>query len=391
MELERRIRIIHFPGLFINGGVETFLMNVVRNINHERFQFDFCVPREEKGPYDNELIRAGCHIINIPRIREVGIRQYIKMVKRIISENGPYDVAHIHSAGFNGVYSVLAAKEAGIRRIIYHVHSTSDESIRGVPLAKLYRNIVSIVVKRLCSHYLACSEEAASQVYGHKYLENSEVIILKNGIDLERFKPYELKELLAIRRKYGIPDNAIVVGNASRFVKGKNQEFLIKLTEDMSKKKKFFLLLAGDGPTKSECELLAERLGLKKTVKFLGNLSQEKMPEFYNALDLFLFPSEHEGLGNVVIEAQACGIPCIVSTGVPPVTNIGIGLWQLARHNAVSEWSNLVLNTVGTRIYDSASIKSAVNQCGFNISNSVKVLESIYGYSDGYLNGEHHG
>jgi glycosyltransferase EpsF len=141
-----KTKILYFPGLFATGGVEAIVMNIFRNIDKEKFHIDFCVPRDYECQFDEEVKSFGCKVITIPQIKQTGVINYIKDVKKIIEENGPYQAVHVHSI-HNGVYSIIASYFAGVRKRIYHVHNTDDPSLKNMRFPKTYSFIIRKLIK----------------------------------------------------------------------------------------------------------------------------------------------------------------------------------------------------------------------------------------------------
>lgn len=365
------VKILFFPGLFTSGGVETVVMNIFRNIDKKKFHIDFCVPRDYEGQFDNEVKGYGSNVIEIPQIRHVGIISYIRAVKRIIKENGPYQAVHVHSI-HNGVYTIIASYLAGIKKRIYHVHNTDDPSIKNIPVPKIYRLIIKSLIKIMSTDYVACGEEAADYIYGKK---NKNVVIINNALDLSAFKAHP--KIYAERFKEYLKAD-IIIGNAARFTSVKNQSFLIKLLYEYSKKRdNVVLLLAGDGSTRQKCEEYVKELGLENSVKFLGNIND--MPDFYNKLDLFILPSLHEGLPVTIIEAQACGIPCVISDTITKECDLGLNLVKsLSLDDSLENWINLVNNMSIKKEYDNTKISKAITDKGYNVDDMIKKITSVY-------------
>jgi glycosyltransferase EpsF len=375
--MNRKIKVLQFPGSLSVGGVGSMLMNIYRNIDKEQYHFDFCVVRnnEKEGPFDSEISSNRGEIFEIPQIKQVGIFDYMLAVKRIINENGPYDIVHVHSI-FQGIFILLVSKYLGIKKRIYHVHNTQDLSLSRIPFAKTYRSIARFIIKRLSTNYLSCGKDAAEYVYGSKHAEKK-AVILNNALDLNQFYAFDLADINKIRDELQIPSGALVVGNAARFVEIKNQQFLINLVSEISKNKDVILLLAGDGDTRKMCEQQAKELGIEKRVRFLGNVSD--MPKFYNTLDVFILSSLFEGLPVSSIEAQACGVPCLQADTI--TTESDMGLQLLDSFNLESSTSIIaeqISKLANKKIIDNKTIQNSLSQKGYNIQSTVGIISEIY-------------
>ena len=364
-------RVLQIPGVLLEGGVENVIMNWYRRIDRNAIQFDFLVSRNFKGPLDDEITSLGGRIVYAPTIREKGLG-YISCVANIIKRNGPYDVVHIHSAHM-GVFSVLSCKIAKVKKIIYHVHSTQNLTLRDNPFKILIEKTSRLLINKFSNVKYACSEEAGKFVFG-----SSDFIVVNNAVDLAVFYPYNNDKIQLLREMYSIPKESIIVGNVSRFVKGKNQDFLIRIiSEDKNNGGGLFLVLVGDGVTKRKVEELAEELNCKDRVLFMG--ARNDTPNFYNIFDVFVLPSDFEGLSLVTVEAQACGIPCVISYGVPDEVDMGVtSVKKCDLKDPYNIWNKEIYSISKDRVNDSTFIKNKICKKGYSLDAIIKQIEQQY-------------
>ena len=366
-----KYRVLHFPGEMTRGGVESLLMSWYRGIDRETIQFDFCVPRFERGPLDDEIESLGGRILRSHNIREKGVLSYISEVCSIIANNGPYDAVHIHGV-HSGVFSLIAAKKAGIPKRIYHSHSTQNLAFRNLRFRKVIEWLCSFGINKLATVRLACSTPAGEFVFGNKSFS-----LIRNGIDLNRFYPYETDQRRALRNELGFPDNSMVIGNVARFVDGKNQQLIAQMIDLLNQQgHNAYGLFVGEGPRKEELERWCINYGIDNKIIFTGFRNDTE--NLYNCMDVFCLPSDFEGLGIVAIEAQACGIPCVVSSYVPTEANMhcvpfeAINLTEPLEH-----WAMASERLAQKRLDDSSIIKS-INENGYSLASSVETLVNIY-------------
>jgi len=373
MKQPKIVKILYFPGMLTSGGVETVIMNIYRNIDKEKFHLDFCVPRDFEGQYDKEITKNGSRVISIPQIRQVGLFKYIKCVRNIIVANGPYDAVHVHAI-HSGVFTICAALFAGVKRRIYHVHGTDDISLKNMPLSVVYRFIIRFLIKIFCTDFLACGRQAAEYIYGKRYVVKGKAQIINNALDLERFNAKSTDLLKGVKEQY---HTDIVIGYAARFVYGKNHHFLIKTLYEYNKFNNAVLLLAGDGEARESCESYAKDIGIEKSVFFLGNVKD--MPKFYNELDIFAFPSLFEGLPVSVLEAQACGVPCIMSDTITKECDMGLGLvFNISLQSGTDEWVKTIYELKDRKESDNRKIREAYMKRGYDINSMINMLTNIY-------------
>lgn len=329
MEVNKPIRVAQIVGKWVGGGVEAVIMNYYRNIDRTKIQFDFiCDDDSTNIPYD-EIEKLGGNVILIPPYQK--IFKYHKKLKKILKE-GNYKIVHSHINTLS-VFSLYAAKCAGVPVRIAHSHSTTNKKEKK-------KNIIKIMLrpfaKLFATNYMACTEHAGRWMFGNKEFERKNVTILNNAIDVENFKFNEFIRK-DVRNKLNINDDTVVVGHIGRFVEQKNHEFLIDVFNEYHKhNNNSILLLVGQGPLMKEIEDKVHELKIEENVLFLGQRSD--VNELYQAMDIFLFPSLYEGLGMVAVEAQVAGCACICSTEVPIAAKISNNIEFIDLNENVSVW-----------------------------------------------------
>jgi glycosyltransferase involved in cell wall biosynthesis len=370
------IRILHVVGGMNRGGLETWLMHILRHIDRDRFQMDFLVHTEKPCPYDDEVRSLGSKII--PCLDPSKPWMYSRNFKRILREYGPYDIVHSHVHHFSG-YVLRLAKQAGIPVRIAHSHNdnSSAEAKAGF-YRRLYLMLTEWWIARYATIGFGCSRKAATDLFSSSWESDPRWQILYYGINLNPLR--DRIEPVALRSELGIPSDAFVIGHVGRFVKQKNHLFLLEIAAEVAKHEpKMRLLLVGEGSFRPNIEQKVLKLGLRDRVIFAGVRSD--VPHLMRGvMDVFLFPSLHEGLGLVLIEAQAAGLPCIFSNVVPEEADVIKHLVQrISLSQPVSEWVQVVLHQREMRsIITQSDDLAQVETSPFNIGTSVKQLESIY-------------
>lgn len=360
------IRIAQIMGKWVGGGVEAVVMNYYRNIDKEKIQFDFIFDDDSKDIPYKEIESMGGKVILIPPYQK--LFKYHKELKRVLME-GNYKIVHSHINTLS-VFSLYAAKKAGVPVRIAHSHSTTNKKEWKKNLLK---QVLRPLSKRYATHYFACTEHAARWMFKDKEFDKGNVYILNNAIDLDKFK-YDKKIREEKRKELNIKDDTFVIGHIGRFVKQKNHEFIIDVYNEIHKENKnSLLLLVGQGPLMEEMKEKVKELKLTKNVKFLGQ--RNDVNELYQAFDTFFFPSLYEGLGMVVIEAQTSGLPCVASTEVPSIAKVTDNLEFLELEDTVNTWKNTILEKVDTK---RKSCITEVKKSGYDIKTEVKKLEKKY-------------
>ncbi len=334
------IRILHVVAAMNRGGIETWLMQVLRHIDRDRFQMDFLVHTDQPSAYDEEIRALGSQII--PCVHRSQPWKYAAKFQWILREYGPYDIVHTHVHYFGG-YVLRIAKQAGVPIRIAHTH-TDTSSIEAK--AGIVRRVYFTWMKSWIDHYatngLGTSMKAVACLFGSVHDTDPRWQVVEYGFDLTPFR--QKIDTVAVRTKFGIPVNAFVIGHVGRFVPVKNHTFILDIAAEVIKKQpKMYLLLVGDGSLRPEIEQKASSLGLRERVIFAG--IQSDIPCIMRgAMDVFLFPSLYEGLGNVRLEAQASGLPCIVSDVVPEEGDLVKPLVRrISLSQPASVWAEVIL------------------------------------------------
>lgn len=305
-------RVLHVVMTLDTGGVENWLLHVARRLDPSALRFDFAVASGEGGAYVDELLSLGAKVHFLRAGRDPW--KLCLALRRVLREAGPYDAVHGHLHHVSGLALGLAAR-AGIPERIAHSHlDTSYIDRRGGPLRTLYRRGLRRMIHRHATLGLAVSERAARSLFGPAWSEDPRVRILPCGLDFERFRSIPDRE--EARRRLGLPADAPVFGTVGRLEEQKNHRFLLDVFARLhARRPDARLLLVGHGSLEAELRRRAAELGLAQAVLFTG--ARADVPELLAAMDVFLFPSLFEGLGLAPIEAQAAGLPCLVSDAVP--------------------------------------------------------------------------
>jgi glycosyltransferase involved in cell wall biosynthesis len=378
IESTRRIRVLHIIGGMNRGGVETWLMHVLRHIDRERFQLDFLVHTAEPCAYDNEVRALGGRIL--PCLGYTRPWNYARNFRRILATHGPYDMVHSHVHHYSG-YTLRLAKHAGVPGRIAHSHiDASVQDISPSTLRWTYLTAAKRWIRRFATLGLAASGKAAEALFGPAWQSGLPCRMLYCGIDLA---PFHTEKDPSIKEGLQLPPDAFVIGHVGRFDEQKNHTFLLDIFREVADANpRARLLLIGDGPLRSSIERQASVLGLTQHVVFAG-LRTDVPRVLLGAVDVFVMPSLYEGLPLAGIEAQAAGLPCVVSDAITRELDI---LPQMIRRlplsTPASVWADSVLATkpLAATVGREQALK-ALEHSRFNITNSVAHLQRIYNES----------
>ena len=373
MDINRKnqFRILHIIGGMDIGGTETMLMNLYREV-HKEITFDFISYYDRDAYYDNEIKGLGGKVIKLNSPSRVGqIKSTMNLYK--IIKNEKYEVVHAHTL-FNCGTVMLAAKLAGSRIRVSHSHTNLDLS-KSV-IKRIYFSLMRLLIRSYSTNLIACSNSAGKYLFGQDIADNFRYKVLPNYIDYNKL--LNCNDNFSIRREFGINNDDILVGHVGRFVDVKNHTFLIDVLDSMiNKNNKVKAILVGDGPLIEEIKKKVKQLNLEKNIYFLG--LRDDIDFILNNCDLFIFPSIYEGLGLVMLEAQACGLPCIVSEAIQPEADLEIGLLnRLQLSDSCEVWSKKAFELVGKKKKDKQEIKNAFNNKGYELSQIVNSLLEVY-------------
>lgn len=348
------------------GGAETLIMNLYRNIDRSKIQFDFLTCKE--GVFDSEIKNLGGQIYQIPYISDVGHWEYVRELKNFFIANAHYKIVHSHLDKMSGLV-LRAAKQAGIPIRISHSHNTRSEGGR---VARLYKWFVGNYIVPNSTHLVACSSDASNWLFKEK---KTSTMILNNGIDPDKFI-FSSEIRKTIRNELNIEDTQFVLGHVGRFNDQKNHLFLLDVFSQFnSEEKNSVLILVGDGDLRPEIEKKIKDLNLEGKVQLLGIRSD--INHVLQAFDLFIFPSLHEGLPVSLVEAQGAGLPCVISDHISQEVDLGFKLIEYASLSNQSSWLEKIKNIKSTQI-DRNGVLDLLLKSGFNIRNTAGFLEDYY-------------
>ncbi|MDY6281415.1 MAG: glycosyltransferase family 1 protein [Roseburia faecis] len=299
------IRVLHNIASLHFGGSQAFVMNIYHNIDRTKVQFDFIVtPEERKGLYD-QVERLGGRIYVCPKYKGKNHISYCAWWNEFFETHPEYHVIHGHVRSTAAIYLKIAKKHGLVT--ILHSHSTSN----GCGFSGLVKNVMQLPIRHIADYLFACSDKAGLWLFGEKATRQSNYRMIPNGVDLERFA-FNKAEREEMRRQLGIRDGEFIIGHIGRFTEPKNHKFLVDLFSEYHKHNPSSrLLMVGDGelyePVKKQCK----DLGISAFVIMPG--SRTNTEDFYQAMDIFVFPSLWEGLPVSVVEAQANGLTCLIS------------------------------------------------------------------------------
>ncbi len=359
------IRILHVIGIMNRGGAETMIMNLYRNIDRNKVQFDFVENSSEPAAFDEEILSLGGKIYRCPHYNGKNHFAYVKWWNTFFQKHpAEYPIVHGHLGSTAAIYLSVAKKHGAYT--IAHSHSAGSGSA-------MYR-MFAYPTRYIADKFFACSKDAGISRYG-KTVGNDSVRcqVLNNAIDARRFS-FNQETRKQVRSELHIAENAIVIGHVGRFVEAKNHLFLIDVFADVRKRDpNAVLLLIGDGERRAEIQAAIAEKHLDDAVILTGVRSN--VWDFYQAMDVFMFPSVYEGLPVSLVEAQAAGLPCCVSSNVPKDSAITDLVQFISLEDRSEKWAEIALRSVKTSRPD---MLSEIQNAGFDVISTANWLENFY-------------
>lgn len=360
--MKKPIRVLQVVTYMNRGGLETMLMNYYRNIDRSKIQFDFLEHRPGKHDYTDEILSLGGKIFKVPSVNPLNTNNYLTEIDNFFKEHR-YDIIHVHLDCMSK-YILKYAKKNNVQVRIAHAHSSSQEKDVKY-LIKLYSKLG---IPKYATNLFACGYKAGKWTFGNRKFD-----VINNAIDVNQFKFN--KEISLSKKEELNLSGKFVIGHIGRFNSVKNHSFLIEIFNEIIKlNNQSVLVLVGEGPLQEEMQKKVDELGLSNSVMFLG--LRNDISEILQAMDVLVFPSLFEGVPLTLIEAQASGIPCVVSANVSKEAKITDKFDFVPLKTTTFNWVNEIIkyNNFSREMNSIKKIKNA----GYDIIESTLMLEKFY-------------
>ncbi len=359
--MSRKIKVLHIVGAMYPGGMENFIMNIYKNIDRERFHFDFAVHDIKENGYEPEIQKLGGEVFLLPRMTRHPLKN-LKTLKKIVADNH-YDIVVRHTANALVAPQLLTAKACGAITVC-HSHNETDPKKAAHFLGRLLL-LPSTDVR------LACSQNAGKWMYGNKSFK-----IINNAIDLKKFS-YDTDKRNRVLDEFDLHGKHIY-GHIANFIASKNHPFLLEIFREIANiDDDAVLICLGDGDLKPDIEARIRELNLEKKVILTGIRHDAEC--FFSAFDVMLFPSFFEGLPLTLIEAQVSGLPILMSD---TITEGVIVTKDLVSSKSLSENANSwALEAIKIRNNkkdaDRTCQKDSIREHGYDLEQLVTWYESF--------------
>ena len=356
------IRILQVVTHMERGGLESMLMNFYRHVDRSKVQFDFLVHRQERAAFDDEIEALGGRIYRLPRLVPWS-KSYLTALNLFFDEHPEHKIVHVHQDCLSSVILKAAARHNVPVRIAHSHNANQDRNLK-YPIKLWYRRSIP----QYATNLFACGKDAGDWMFSGASYQ-----IINNAIDAAAYT-YDPAKRADVRQQLGLGDE-LVVGHVGRFNPQKNHPFLLEIFAALLKKEpNAVLLLVGGGEEMPKMQAKAQALVIAGRVRFLGVRSD--VSELMQAMDVFVFPSLYEGLPVTMVEAQAAGLPCIISDKVPPECILTDGLVGIMPLSAAPDaWVEKILEKRDTPRTDR---RDEITARGFDITTEAVKLQEFY-------------
>ena len=370
--MNRPVKVLYFVDRMLRGGIQSLVIDWVSRFDKNKIQVDFLLLDDgKKYELEDTLKRLGCGVYKLNGIwinKPLDFLKEAKALDTFFKDHHDYKVVHMHSTSKN--YMVLKyAKKYGIPIRITHSHASDFQT--DSKIKKIIGNLLKSRIIKYSTDFFACSQNAGKWLFGEKILNSNKFTVIKNGVDYDKYR-FNEKNRKEIRNKYNIKDSDILIGHIGRFTEVKNHNFMVDLIYKLIKENdNYKIMFIGEGILEEQIKNKVNKLNIQDYVIFTGY--QSDVSKYLSAFDLFILPSIYEGLGLVLIEAQANGLKCIATNKTIP-NDVKLSKEFEFIELDISKWINNITTTVIRRNNNYVEMKKN----GYIIEDSLVKLMDIY-------------
>lgn len=371
----KKVKVLHImPGY--GGGISSYVRNVVNSLNCDKIIIDVASFSKYSNDFNDEINRKCGKTFTLPSIRKDGIFEIINYYRNILLEYGPYDMIHCHFSGLKGLFFSLLSRLCGVKRIAIHAHRSSNENIRKFDFILI--KLSQIISRLSADNLVSCSKMASKFIFGEKSLSENRVMHMPNSIYLEKYC-CEIDEKIKskILEELKINNRQLIIGHVGRFNTQKNHIYMIELIKKMKEKKiDFVWIFIGEGELEKTIKQKLNNNNCQEYVRFLGR--REDVNVLYNILDVMVLPSFFEGLPTVTVEAQAAGVPSVVSDYITKEVDMNMGLVEYISLDAdIDVWIDSITNAKNIKIINREERIKIIKNRGFTTESAAKLYEEF--------------
>lgn len=361
------------------GGLETFMMNIFSELQNEKCMFEFVNTDAEPIAYEENILAKGGVIQNVQYPK--GIKRFFvrgKYARKFFSEHSDYDIVHLNTTSVNAVYWAKAASNVGIKKIIIHAHNNK------IQYGSVVKQFLSTFLSKRNQTYLKNNPKiiklAASQESGEWMFDSTNFTVIRNGINTENYLFNTLKRQDKLK-ELNITDNPKIIITVARLEPQKNYRKIIEIYHDIQKGiSNSKLVIIGDGSQMNEIRALVNSLNLTEHVIFMGERTD--IAELLFMGDLMIMPSIFEAFPFALVEAQAAGVPALVSSeAIPKEANITNELKYLSNKLSSRIWADAALNVLknDSSVTAKINMNDKVAKSEYSLHHLITQIRNIYG------------
>jgi glycosyltransferase involved in cell wall biosynthesis len=361
------IRVLHVVTQMNRNGLESRIMDLYRNIDRKKVQFDFFTHRNTEGEFDKEIKELGGVIYYNSKLSPFTFVNYISRLNNFFDKKN-YEIVHSHLNAAS-TWILWVAKSHGIDVRIAHSRNSGIER----NWKSLFKIFSKLFINYTATHRFACSLQAGKWLFGKKNIQNLDTFkVIPNAIDTRKFTFSDSARKNTQKTLQNLGTLSIV--HVGRLTYQKNHAFLLEIFNEILKiKPNAKLYLIGDGELKLELQEIVKKLNMMNKVVFLG--SQKNVGEILQAMDVFIFPSHFEGFGTAVVEAQCIGVPVIASDSLPKEVKLTPILEFMNLKESASIWAKKAVEFSEIK---RVGYEKEVNLSGFDVTTSYHAMEEFY-------------
>ena len=365
----KKISILMVLGNTGRGGAQAYVMNILRNIDWSRFQIDIAACGSSPGDFRSEMESLGCRVQIIPYFKVTNYISYKKAWNKLLSENH-YDIVHAHATNAASLFLKLAKKHGC--STIAHSHSAG---YRGSAIVQLVKKIFSRGTKHFSDDWFACSDKAAIRLYGKNYASSPKYYNIPNAINAEKYL-FDNNVRKRIRMQYGIGEDEILYGHVGTFSAPKNHMYLLDIFEVLNKRKSNIrLMMCGEGILMESVKQYAHEIGIYDRLIFTNNV--KNVNEHMMAMDTLIFPSVFEGLPVTIVEAQATGLPVVMSDVITREVDLTDVVSRCSLQSPLYKWADTIEKCC-VEIDNRQKYNKLIIDSRFNMNTSIVELMRLY-------------
>lgn len=370
---KKQLKILHIMSGF-GGGISSFIRNKAEYMGNESIQFDVITYDECSKEFKEAISQTGGSIYKMVNPKTQGWKAFKGSFTPIL-KNNIYDIIYCHLNGYRILPYYYYARKYSKAPFYVHAHTSHYPKKMLSTGKKINITIDQLINRSLTDKIVGCGSLSIKHIFGDT-IDDNDMIVIPNSVEVDRFvkRTEESMKLRKLHRlNYGLADDEIVIGHIGRLEKIKNHELTIALGEQIKKAQlKMKILIIGEGNRKAELKHIVKQKGLSEVIMFTGRVSP--IEDFYSALDVMLLPSFAEGLPTVVVEAQASGIPVVMSDTITKEVDLGFNMLETVALEAdINAWLEAIVKTQMVMIPKSSIRRKVIKDKKFSNKESANL------------------